>query len=64
MDDMEDVKVLYADGRFRVEAFPDRVTIADEKQDAAISISHATMREIVLGWDRFRERENDAADGR
>jgi|APFre7841882630_1041343.scaffolds.fasta_scaffold373100_1 hypothetical protein len=56
---MELVKVLYADGRYRVEAHPDTVTIADEKQDASITISHAAMRELVLGWERHEMREKE-----
>ena len=53
------VKVLYADGRYRVEAHPETVTIADEKQDATITISHATMREIMLSWERKEMRESE-----
>jgi len=56
----DEPKCLYSNGRKRVEATADAVTFADETIDATVSFSHAEMREIVLGWERLQQQEDEA----
>jgi len=50
-------KVLYADGVAEVAAGPDEVVIS--RGGAVITLSRAAFREVVLGWERLLEREEE-----
>jgi len=50
-------KVLYADGVAEVAAGPDEVVIS--RGGAVITLSRAAFREVMLGYQRLLEREDE-----
>ena len=50
-------KVLYGDGVTLVSAGPELVFF--RQGNMLVTVSHAAMREIMLGWDRHEKMEEE-----
>jgi hypothetical protein len=57
MAELVKTSTLYGDGSTLVKADAESVTFSQDGE--SIIVSHATMREIVLSWERHEERETE-----
>ncbi len=54
---MSDEQTIYGDGHHEVVVGAERVCIWDRDKQSLVDMSRAAFREVVIGWDRLRERE-------
>lgn len=57
---MTEGRIIYGDGRMTVEVTADRVLFS--YGDVVLGLSRAAFREVVLGWQRLLEQEDEADD--
>jgi len=57
MPELTKKKYIYSDGALFVEVFPNKLEFTRDNE--TVVVSHAEMREIVLGWQRHELRESE-----
>lgn len=56
----EDCTTIYGDGTQTVYVYDGNVTIIDGED--SVCLSREAFREVVIGWERFLDRERSAPD--